>query len=471
VSGADPSCGRSGQGRGPAAAEYDAAPLGAFHVRVAVASSGGVFADGFGLGIIGIALSRAAPELGLGAVWLGLLGGASLAGLFLGALLTGPAADRVGRRRIFAGNMLLTAALAAAQFVVADRLELLVLRLAIGFLLGTDYVVSKTLLSEFLPRRFRGRILGLLSIAWAGGYACAYVVGFMLSAPGADSWRWMLLVSAAPCVLVAPLRMTIPESPLWLASHGQAARATRVVLARFGGSVRPPLPVAAGATHAGRWRQLLSGRWRIRTLVACTFFTCQVIPYFAIGTFVTQLMAALHLQGALLGGLIYNAALLAGAIAGVAAVDRMPRRGFLIGSFTAAAVALLVLSAAPGLSAGAMILLFAVFAGVVSAASNLVYVYIPELFPTDLRASGIGLAIAASRVGSAAGTFVLPVMVAAYGVRSALGACVGVLVLGAWVCYRWAPETRHVSLASLDQAAAPAGETHGAALSRETPQR
>ena len=72
----------------------------------------------------------------------------------------------------------------------------------------------------------------------------------------------------------------------------------------------------------------------------------------------------------------------------------------------------------------ALSILFAVFAGVLSAASNLVYVYLPELFPTDLRASGIGLAIAASRIGSAVSTFLLPIVVAGYGVRTALSACV-----------------------------------------------
>ena len=65
--------------------------------------------------------------------------------------------------------------------------------------------------------------------------------------------------------------------------------------------------------------------------------------------------------------------------------------------------------------------LFVVFAGVLSAASNLVYVYLPELFPTSLRASGIGLAIAASRIGSAASTFLLPIVVSRYGVHVALG--------------------------------------------------
>jgi putative MFS transporter len=61
--------------------------------------------------------------------------------------------------------------------------------------------------------------------------------------------------------------------------------------------------------------------------------------------------------------------------------------------------------------------------------------------------------IAASRIGSAVSTFLLPVVVAAYGVRSALGACVAVLVIGAVVCQRWAPETKHVRLDTFGQAA------------------
>ena len=176
-------------GRATATVEFDDAPLRLFHLRAALASSGGVFSDGYGLGIIGISLSRAAPLLGLSPVWMGLLGGASLLGLFAGALLTGPAADRFGRRPIFAYNMAVLAGLSLLQGLAYSRATLLALRLAIGFLLGTDYVVSKALLTEFAPRRFRGRILGLLSVAWAGGYACAYFVGYALSDNSPQTWR------------------------------------------------------------------------------------------------------------------------------------------------------------------------------------------------------------------------------------------------------------------------------------------
>jgi putative MFS transporter len=445
----------------PAALDYDAAPFGAFHRRVAVASVGGVFADGFGLGIIGIALSLAAPQLGLGPLWLGLLGGASLAGLFVGALATGPAADRVGRRPVYASNMIVAALVSASQCLVTTGLQLLLLRILIGFVLGTDYVVSKALLAEFMPVRSRARVLSLLSVAWAGGYASAYTLGAVLAALGPDAWRWMLLASALPCLAIAPLRLTMPESPVWLARRGDTARAARIVLARLGATVLPPRAVAAAEVRPTPWRELFSAACRTRTLVACAFFTCQVVPYFAVGTFVTQMLAALHVRGGYAGGIAYNAALLLGAIGGVLMIDRVSRRRFLVGSFSMAAAAMLVLSASPNLPAVAMIALLSLFAGVVSAASNLVYVYVPELFPTTLRASGIGLAVAASRVGSAVGTFVLPVVMSAWGAQVALGACFVILVFGAVICWRLAPETGHLGLEALDRlyggaAAAPA---------------
>lgn len=429
---------------------YDDVPLGLFHWRVAAASTGGVFSDGFGLGIIGIALSLGAAQLELTPVWLGLLGGASLAGLFLGALVTGPVADQYGRRPIYASNMALLGGLSVLQFFVASGAQLLVLRLLIGFVLGTDYVVSKALLTEFTPRAFRGRILSLLSVAWAGGYTCAYFVGSALTDVGADPWRWMLLTSALPCIAILPLRITMPESPLWLADHGDAERAARVVRDKLGPGVTPPPRSPPTLRDRGRWRQLVSREWRRRTFVGCAFFTCLVIPYFALGTFVARVLAALHVEGAYAGGRIYNLALLVGAVVGLAVVDRISRRRFLIGSFAIAATSLMALVAWEDLPPVLIVLLFAILAGVLSAASDLVYVYLPELFPTDLRASGIGLAIAVSRVGSAVSTFLLPVVVAAFGVRAALAACMVVLVFGGVVCLRWAPETRHVRLAVAD---------------------
>ncbi len=86
--------------------------------------------------------------------------------------------------------------------------------------------------------------------------------------------------------------------------------------------------------------------------------------------------------------------------------------------------------------------LFAVFAFVLSAAANLEFGYLPELFPTRLRASGIGFATAVSRIGAAASTFLLPLSVERLGIRATLGVCVAVLFAGGLLCQLLAPETR-----------------------------
>ncbi|WP_438492468.1 MFS transporter [Streptomyces asiaticus] len=88
-----------------------------------------------------------------------------------------------------------------------------------------------------------------------------------------------------------------------------------------------------------------------------------------------------------------------------------------------------------------------------SAAVNLEFVYPPELFPTDLRASGVGIARAASRLGSAASTFLLPVVEAGHGINTALVGCVVILLAGGLVCWVWAPETSTESLLDTDTAA------------------
>ena len=434
-----------------ASVPYEEAPFRPFHIRVTVASFGGVFCDGAELGIVGMALGAATPALGLTPLWVGLLGGASLLGLFLGALLTGPVADRHGRRPLFAWNMLLLGLVSMAQFFVQSPTQLLVARLLIGVLLGTDYVVSKALLTEFIPGRHRAGIMSSLAVAWASGYAAAYAAGYAISHvdsfAGSDLWRFMLLASAIPCLFIFPLRVTLPESPMWLAAQGRNQEAREIVRRHIGEDVQPPPPLVKPPRDRRHLAELMSAPWGRRTLVACTYFTTSVIPYFAIGTFVNQVLQDLKVEGAAAAGLVYNLAIVLGAIGGLLTIDRMPRRTFLNGTYLLSGGAMLALVVLDHPPTFVSVALFAVFASVLSASSNLVYVYLPELFPTSLRASGLGLAIASSRVGSAVSTFLLPILVGSFGIHVALGACVAVLALGGITCYLLAPETRGLGLA------------------------
>ncbi|QXI41208.1 MFS transporter [Pseudomonas wayambapalatensis] len=427
---------------------FEDLPLSRFHIKTVFSGTGGQFSDGFVLGIIGIAVSMAAGPLQLNALWMGLLGAASLAGLFLGSLFAGPLADKFGRRRIFAWDMLLFAVISASQFFVTSPEQLLALRLLLGLVLGFDYVVSKSLVTEFAPRRYRGRLLSVLAAAWAAGYVAAYLVGFAIRDIGPDAWRLMLALSGVPALLILPLRLGVPESPIWLMARGRSAEALTIVQAKFGAHVTLPAAPPAAAQQRGSFSELFSRRWRKNTLVGCVFYTCQVIPFFALGTFAPRVLEALNVQDKFVGGLVYNVLLMFGALFGLLIIDRISRRSFLIGTFYLSAVGLAVLAWA---SFGALgtIIAFGFFACVLAAAVNLEFVYPPELFPTHLRASGIGLAVAASRFGSAFATFLLPIAVQHLGVHTALGVCVGVLLFGGVFCHLFAPETSQERLAAV----------------------
>jgi putative MFS transporter len=430
-------------------------PLSRFHIRTVFSGTGGQFSDGFVLGIIGIAVSMAAGPLQLNALWIGLLGAASLAGLFMGSLVAGPLADKFGRRKIFAWDMLLFAALSASQFFVTSPEQLLALRLLLGLVLGFDYVVSKSLVTEFAPRRYRGRLLSVLAAAWAAGYVAAYLIGFVLRDLGPDAWRIMLAVSGIPALLILPLRMGVPESPIWLMARGRKDEALAIIRDKFGPHVYLPIPSATSGKAEGVWTELFSKRWRKNTIVGCVFYTCQVIPFFALGTFAPRVLEALNVQDKFVGGLVYNVLLMMGALLGLMIIDRISRRAFLIGTFYLSAIGLAILVFA-GLGPVGTIIAFGFFACVLAAAVNLEFVYPPELFPTHLRASGIGMAVAASRFGSAFATFLLPIAVQDLGIHVALGVCVAVLLIGGVVCHLFAPET------SKEQLSAVTTHTHGA---------
>ncbi|EGX58518.1 major facilitator transporter [Streptomyces zinciresistens K42] len=431
---------------------YEDAPLTRFHIRVAVAGTGGQFSDGFILGIIGIVLTSASGALGLTPLWIGLLGAATLAGLFLGAVVTGPIADKVGRKHIFGWNMSVFAVLSGLQFFIQEPWQLLVLRLLIGVVLGADYVVSKSLVTELSPRRSRGRLMSLLAVAWAGGYVMAYLVGFLLTDVGGESWRYMLAVSALPAVLTFGFRLGVPESPLWLTRHGRTEEAAAIIRRHLGPGVQPPPEVTS--TRQGGMRDLFTAKHRKRTAVGALFYVCQVIPFFALGTFAPQVMKSLGVTSALAAGAAYNVFLLVGAVLGLLFIDRIPRRSFLIGTFFAGAALLTALMAFADVNPVIAVGLFALFALVLAAAVNLEFVYPPELFPTEVRASGVGVAVAASRLGSASSTFLLPIVVDAYGVNVALGGCVAVLAVGGLICWAWAPETSRQSLTEAPDAPA-----------------
>jgi putative MFS transporter len=193
------------------------------------------------------------------------------------------------------------------------------------------------------------------------------------------------------------------------------------------------------------WRQLFARGMRSRTFFVCTFYICVVTPYFAIFTFAPKVFESLKLNE-MAGTIFANSIAFIGAIVGMLTIELIGRRKQLIGPFWVMAVALLVIGLWAGAPPMALVGAFAVFAFFNAMAGNLTAVYPIEVFPTDVRATGVGIANAVSRIGAAAGTFLLPVGIEAIGLPWCMVIGAAMCVIGAVVSQLLAPETTGKSL-------------------------
>lgn len=417
-----------------------------FQNRITLCAGGGEVCDGWVLGVVGAALPLARDDLAMSPVWVGLVGASSLVGILVGGLFFGWVTDRIGRQRMYLFDLAVFLAGSVLQLTVDNALQLLAVRLVMGVAVGADYAIAGALVAEFAPPHRRGRLLASLIAFWYVGYTLAAAFGFALAAWSDDAsvWRWILASSAVPSLIVLLARLGTPESPHWLASKGRYDEADAICRRWLGA----PFDRAGARGAAGErgYTTLFSPLYVRRTLFTSVFWLCQITPFFAISTFSPQVLASLGVASGGVGEVVLNLFLLIGCVAGVWLMNKVGRRPLLIWPFVVAAAALLVLGLWPYGPQWVVIGCFAVFALFHAGSSTLQAVYPSEVFPTEIRASGIGFAAGVSRLGGAAGTFLVPMGLQAWGAGPVMVAGCALSLLGALVSAAWAPETNGLEL-------------------------
>lgn len=436
----------------------DDGPLTRYHRRLIAACSGGPFLDGYLLSIVGVALAGATAELGLNSVELGLAGAASLVGLFLGSLLLGPITDRIGRKMMYTVDLAAMVVASAACLFISDGFQLILLRLVVGLAVGADYPIATALLTEWMPKKRRGAIIGWLSTIWLVGAIVAYLVGFLLStAFGPESWRWMLASGAVFGLIVMMLRFGAHESPRWLVAKGRFEEAREALSKALERDVTieevRALVDTDEAETKSTFASLLKAPFLKRTLFCGLTWMCIALPQFALFTYGPIILSQFGLAhgGAeeTLGQIVLNLGFLIGTLPALRWVETIGRRPLMIWTFVAAAVFLLPLGLWPEGPSWFVMVFFFLFTLASGAGTILVFIYPNELFPTDVRASAVGLATAISRIGAAVGTYMVPLSLSGLGTGPTMMIGVGLTVLGLVISIAWAEETRNKSLTSL----------------------
>jgi sugar porter (SP) family MFS transporter len=332
---------------------------------------------------------------------------------------------------------------------------LLVFRALGGIAIGAASVVAPVYIAEVSPARFRGRLVALNQLNIVGGILLAFLSDYLIAraVPEAVAWRWMLGIVAVPSSLFLFVSLALPESPRWLAVHGRAVQAI-AVLRRLGDAdpEEATQRLVLSADRQGGSPRLLQRRYRfpIGYAVAVALFN-QLSGINALLYYAPRIFA--------LGGAAAGSALLQSVGVGLAnfvctilalfLIDRFGRRPLLLFGSVACAAALLVVGWQLERAHPDGALLLAGFLGFIAAFAvsqgAVIWVFISEVFPSEVRGKGQALGATTHWVMAAAITWAFPVVAGRVGGWVFVAFAAAMLAQLAWVL-RAMPETKGIAL-------------------------
>src|SRR4051794_27251709 len=211
------------------AERLDRLPFTRRHLTLLGGSGVGWALDALEVGLISFVIAQLAVTWNTDPATLSWVASAGFAGMAIGAAVGGLLADRFGRRNVFALTLLvygIGTGLSALSWSVAS---LMALRFLVGLGLGAELPVASTLVSEFAPRRIRGRVVVALEAFWAVGWTAAALLGYLVIPSSENGWRWAFLVGTIPALWAVIVRWRLPESVRFLESRGRDEEAERAV--------------------------------------------------------------------------------------------------------------------------------------------------------------------------------------------------------------------------------------------------
>jgi len=401
---------------------------------VLCAAFSGLLFDGIELGLMPIASISVTKSLmgdrftdALAGDWFARFTAALMLGAAAGGIVLGALGDRIGRTRAMGVSILFYSVFSGMGWLVGSLEQMLGLRFLVGLGIGGMWPNGVALVSECWPNVSRPMVAGIVGAGLNTGILLLSQIARIWHITP-DSWRWIFGWSAVPGLLGVVALCFVPESPRWLSTRVGAVRRAAAPLHEL---FRPPLlrltllgivlgsiPMV-GAWAASKWmipwadkiggaaqpgyKALTQGYWALGAVLG-SFFGAQLaglvgrrLSYFLISLGSTALTSGLFLFTAPL------------------------RSAFLPMAFTQGFVATLFFGWLP--------------------------LYLPELFPTKVRATGSGIAYNVGRFATAGGVFAAGTLATWFGGNFAkVGAMMGLIYALGMVAIWWAPETSNKDL-------------------------
>lgn len=375
----------------------------------------------------------------------------TFAGMWLGAVGFGFVADRMGRRTIFTLSLVWYSLATAAMAFQSSAIGIDLWRFIAAIGVGLEQVTIDTLLPELVPPPKRGRAFAVNQGIEFAAVPLVALLGWLLVPLhpfGFEGWRWVALIGASGALMAWWFRLAVPESPRWLALHGQNEAAEKI-LGRLearaerdlGHALPPPAAPVEPPGDAGRFSELFRPPYLSRTLVMSVFNAMQTIAFYGFGSWVPSLLIAkgIAVTTGLKYAFIIALANPVGPLLAFAIADRIERKWQIVMAGVITGICILLFARQEN---EALVILFGV---AVTLANNWLsftfHGYQAEQFPTRVRARAVGFVYSWSRVSAALAGLLIGFFLHRGGTMAValfIGAAMTIMVL---VIGLWGPKT------------------------------
>jgi MFS family permease len=367
----------------------------------------------------------------------------TLLGWGVGGLIGGVLADYLGRKRTMMLAILAYSITTGLSAFAWDWLSFAALRFLVGIAIGSEWVTGASIMSELWPDRARGKGVGLMQCGLGIGFFLASLAWLFISPLGPGAWRYMFLVGILPGLLTLWVRRAIPESERWERVDAQRRNATQ----------RMRSGAALGAEEQALVRFTVADIFaepdiRQRVILAFLMSLATTFAFWGISTWIPPYIASVATAAGLPGqqwasyaGMAYNGASIIGYAGFGFLADAFGRKPVTL-FYVAAAFVMVPISFLWAHDLGILLVCAALLGVFVSGQYTWMAAWLPELFPTRVRATATGFVFNMPRLIAWIGPLIAGTLIANFGGFGRAATAISLIYLVSLAAAPFLPETK-----------------------------